>query len=330
MKKLLFLILLQVSIGAISQPKRLLLASDVWPPFTNVESRQRVALQLVNEALKRDGVVSLTEIVDFSAVLDGISSGKYQGSAALWMSEERKKDLVFSEPYLENRLVLVGGKGADVSITSLQELGEKKVAVVQDYAYGPELDEATSVEFVLGESDQQNLRKLLADEVDYMLVDDLLIQYLRLHHLKEVGQYLEVGAQSLIVHPLHFAISKSVPEASSTMENFNRRIHEMAADGTYNQILHVNWIQVDADGDGTMEYVLSGNRAGEAAPASSYSLFAGTGGAPPGPGDRYLIDGKVYKGWNAVPGEYKVAPTSDETLNKLRILDFSVPSTGRK
>ncbi|MEM9326475.1 MAG: ABC transporter substrate-binding protein [Bacteroidota bacterium] len=327
MKQLLPLLIVLLPLVVLAQPKGLRLASDVWPPFTNVESRQRVALELVNEALRRDDIVAVTEITDFKSVLDGITSGQYNGSAALWKNGEREKDFFFSEAYLENRLVLVGRKGADVSSSSFKQLAGKRIAIVHGYAYGDEVDEAEGPVFVDGESDQQNLRKLLVEEVDYMLVDALLVQYLKIHHLQEIGQYLEVGAIPFLRHTLHFALRKDVAGAESIISNFNQRIHEMAADGSYNQILHINWIEVDADGDGTMEYVLSGTNAGTRAPVSSYSVFANSGG---GENDQYLINGQVYKGWDTVPGEFKVAPTSDESLNKLRIFDFAVPNTPRK
>ncbi len=328
MKKVLLLLFVITSFLVHAQPDRLLLASDVWPPFTNVEAGQRVAIGLVVEALKRDQVVAINEIVDFGQVTTGIETGKYQGSAALWISDERKDQLVFSEPYLQNRLVLVGRKGADVSAATFDDLTDQKVAVVGNYAYGAELDAAEGVEFVDGESDQQNLRKLLAEEVDYMLVDALLVQYLSIYHRQEIGQYLEVGTNPLMVRSLHLGLRKDVEGVEVIIENFNRRIQEMAMDGTYNRILQVNWIKVDADGDGKLEYVLRGTQAGQVAPATGYSLFSSSGAAAAG-ADQYMINGKVYKGWDAVPNQYKAMPTTNESLNKLKILDFAVPGGPR-
>ena len=49
--------------------------------------------------------------------------------------------MFFSDAYLENRLVLVGRSGTDVTAKSLTVLKGKRVAVVKGYAYG-EIDTA--------------------------------------------------------------------------------------------------------------------------------------------------------------------------------------------
>src|SRR6185369_1113400 len=98
------------------------LASDVWPPFTDVDSSHAFALDLVKEALARTKVQEHTDILDFKKVMEGIQNGTYDGSAALWHSPERAAYLLYSEPYLENRLILVGKKGSNVNATSLSEL----------------------------------------------------------------------------------------------------------------------------------------------------------------------------------------------------------------
>src|SRR5690606_9228057 len=97
------------------------------------------------------------------------------GSPALWRDETREAYLLFSEPYLENRLVLVARKGKNVSATSLSALAGKKVGIVQDYAYGQALSEAKGVEFVEQESTSANLQSLMDGGVDYVLIDELLI-----------------------------------------------------------------------------------------------------------------------------------------------------------
>ena len=92
------------------------LGSDVWPPFTDAEGRLRVAISLVHAALERSGVQTESVIEeDFAVVLRALREGELDGSAAIWRTPERESFLLFSEPYLEYRLVLLGRKGADLS-----------------------------------------------------------------------------------------------------------------------------------------------------------------------------------------------------------------------
>ena len=310
MKKLvLFFATFMSTVWGNAQVTQLELASDVWPPFTNIGSQQAFASELVSESLGRAGIKSTTEILEFEDVIQGIRSGKYDGSAALWYSEEREEFLLFSAPYLQNRLIVVGRKGADVNMKTFAGLAGKKVAVVGNYAYGSEVEQATEVVLVTGVNDQQNLERLLKEEVDYMLVDALLIEYLITHQGDEVARHLEIGSNPLLKRSLHFAIRRDIEGAQSIIDRFNQGIIKMISDGTYNRILQINWIRADVDGDGKLE-MIGGNHAGQEAPTSSYNIWFDN--SDPGLStNRFYVNGQVYQGWDTVPAQYKVQPATE-------------------
>jgi len=303
-----------------SQSTALNLASDIWPPFTNEKPHRSFASELVEEALKRSGVSSQTKILEFEEVIEGIKENRYDGSAALWYDEEREQYLLFSAPYLQNQMVVVGRKGANVGVSSFAELAGKKVAVVGSYAYGSEVNQANEVILVEGSSDQENLERLLKEEVDYMLVDGLLMEYLLTHQSEEVAQYLEIGKAPLFKRSLHFAINRSLTQAASIIDRFNKTIIKMMVDGTYNKILELNWIRADIDGDGKLE-MIGGSHAGKAQPTSSYDVWFQSS-PPVADGNQYYVDGKLYPTWDSVPQKYKVAPPS-ERPEDLKLLKFS-------
>src|SRR6187401_284237 len=107
------------------QTKSLRLASTPWSPFTNVPGKARFALDLVHTALGRVGITAETTIIDEGKLTPALINGEFDGSAALWRDEAREKALIYSRPYLENRLVLVGRSGSDVSAKSLADLTGK-------------------------------------------------------------------------------------------------------------------------------------------------------------------------------------------------------------
>lgn len=304
MKRTLILILSLSTIVALGQTTQLKLASDVWPPFTDVEAKHAFALDLVKEALARTKVNANTEILNFKDVMAGIQNNKYAGSAALWRSPEREKYLLFSEPYLENRLILVGKKGSDVSANALSDLKNKRIAVVESYAYGALID-AKNCTLVKGTSDQQNLEHLLKGEADYMLVDALLVEYLLENQSKDAAKYLAIGTNTMLKLPLYFALRNDVPNAKIIIENFNVEIKKMITEGTYNKILQLNWIATDIDGEGHIEFVLSGDKAGIQAPVNSYMVQT-KNNAMPNISYSYYIEGNHYKDWDQVPEKYKV------------------------
>ena len=72
MKKILFTVLIILSCFAYSQNDVLKLASDVWPPFTDISGEKAFAMDLVKEALARTGVKVEFDILDFEDVIIGI------------------------------------------------------------------------------------------------------------------------------------------------------------------------------------------------------------------------------------------------------------------
>jgi polar amino acid transport system substrate-binding protein len=296
---------------AADDPVTLRLASDSWPPFTADEGNTRIAVELVHEALKRAGREATTSVIDFEAVMAGLRDGTFDGSAALWRSADRERYLLFSNPYLENRLVLVGRKGSDVSATSLTGLGGKRVAVVGRYAYGPAAQNDVGITFLKGASDQENLERVLAGEADYLLVDDLLIRYVLKHQGEAVEQHLEIGENVLLRRPLYFAVRRDVAGAAELVEKFNEAIAEMVADGTYNEILQLDWIRADVDGDGRLELVANSSVVAPTAPTAGYNVLPTTKPKEPaGMRDRYYVNGEVYETWEAVPESAKTRPTT--------------------
>jgi polar amino acid transport system substrate-binding protein len=294
---------------AIADSRTLSLASDYWPPFTDQPGKRRVAIDLVHAALERTGLRADTQLrKDFASILTDLRKGELDGSVALWRSPEREKYLRFSRPYLENRLVLLGRRGTDVSHSDLAALKGKKVGIVGGYAYGPNVQEAKGPKIVVGASDQDNFDALLRGELDYILVDDLVVHDVFERYGDRAEVLLSAGHQAIVNRPLHFAIRKDLADSASIIARFDETIATMIADGSYHRLLHLTWIRVDLDGDGDAELVLDGTSAGENPPETGYGV-PGPDGRPSGtrsddPG--YVIERKEYPDWQSVPDRYKV------------------------
>lgn len=297
-------------------PSTLRLGSDEWPPFTGKPGTERAAIELVQTALERAGIEAKTTIDDWKKIESAIRKGTLDGSAAMWRSEEREKYLLFSAPYLENRLVLVGRIGSDVSAASIAELTGKRVAAVGRYAYGDDIENAPGVYFVNARNDQDSLDKLLAGEADYMVMDELVVRHLLMFQHDETTANLEIGLKPLAQRKLYFAIRKDIPGAQEVIDAFNAKIRLLQADGTYSRILQVGWIRVDVDGDGLYELVPLGEQIGDAPPRSVYDVYGDLPDDEEEPSkERVFILGNVYEGWDAIPDRFKVPPSQGGTTS---------------
>jgi hypothetical protein len=232
------------------------------------------------------------------------------------MDPERERFLLFSQPYLENRLVLVGRRGADVSAKTLAALKGKRVAIVAGYSYGDAVDKSGAV-FVRAATEEESLALLLKSAVDYTLMDDLVVEYILRNHPKESAARLQIGSTPLVTRALYLAIRRSRPDAESIIKGFNAELRGMIADRTYHRLLNVEWIGADVDGDGVAEYVPASDSAGPTEPKRVYTLFSSPSNpgltvnppAPEAPKEPkkpgFYIGGSIYSDWASVPQNYK-------------------------
>jgi len=295
---------------AVSAQAPLTLVSTAWPPFTNAPGHPRFALDLVEAAFGRLGIAAKTTIVDAAQFTPSLLNPSFDGSGAVWKDPDRERLLLFSQPYLENRLVLVGRRGADVSAGSLAALEGKRIALVAGYSYGEAIEGAGPV-LVRSTSEEDSLGQLLKGSVDYTLMDDLVVQYIVENYPKEAGTRLQIGSIPLVTRELYLAIRRSHPEASRIIDRFNAQLRGMIADGTYHRLLHVDWIRADIDGDGVAEYVPANNRPGRAEPQHAYTLFSASAAEPaPQTKPGFYVGGNIYRDWASVPDSYKNSSTS--------------------
>jgi hypothetical protein len=283
-------------------------------------------LDLVETALRRIGVTAETVIVDAAEFTPLLVGGSFDGSAAAWRDPDRERVLLFSQPYLENRLILVGRRGSDVSAKSLANLKSRRVAIVEGFSYGDGVD-AAGPTFVRTRSDEDSIRQLLTGAVDHALVDEVVVQYIVDHHADQARAKLQLGSTPLITRSLHFAVRRAHPQAKSIIDRFNAQLRTMMADGTYNRLLHVGWIEADVDGDGLSEYVSQGGRTGPAEPERAYTLFYKDRGLQISPETkrRYFFGGTVYNEWAAVPEKYKNYDPQrpDPDIDTVRVFTFT-------
>ncbi|HVJ26038.1 MAG TPA: transporter substrate-binding domain-containing protein [Vicinamibacterales bacterium] len=301
-------------IGRAQAPAPLTLVSTIWPPFTDESGRPRFALDLVETALDRTGRKARITLVTPTQFTSALVSGAFDGSAAVWKDAERERALLFSRPYMENRLVLVGRFGADVSARTIRDLEGKRVALVEGYAYGEETENSGAV-LVRSSSEEDSLALLLKGAVDYTLMDDLVVAYIVRNHPKESSTRLQIGS-TLVKRELYLAIRRSRSDAQAIITDFNAQLTSMIADRTYHRLLQVDWIEADINGDSVLEYVPREDRAGTTEPKRVYALFSPPqtsirlgepkpgSDAPVKPG--FYVGGNIYSDWASVPDSYKV------------------------
>ena len=189
----------------------------------------------------------------------------------MWKYAEREPELIYSQPYLWNRLILVGRHGSDVSATSLADLAGKRIALVAGYVYGEEV-ETTGGLTIVGLDRRRGQRRKTPQWRGG------LHAYGRRgrsstssrNYGEEARTRLAFGSTPLLTRSLHLAVRRSLADAESVISRFNAELRGMIADRTYHRLFHLDWIQADVDGDGRSEYVPDVDQTGPRPPERSY------------------------------------------------------------
>jgi polar amino acid transport system substrate-binding protein len=230
------------------------LGNDEWPPFILEGESQGKAERLVCEALERAGHDCQLLVDDWEAVLDKARSGEIDGIAAAWRNPDRETFLLFSEPYLTNRIVPVVREAFGPKVDSASDLRGLRVALVTDYAYGDEISAGRlGFETVASRNSAEALQNVQKSKADVALVDELVAR----DALQSAGTGdLEVLNSVLAFRSLHFAVSRKHPQAQDIMDDFHRAYRLMLSDGTVNDILEVDWLATDFGQDGNVSVVM--------------------------------------------------------------------------
>lgn len=257
------------------------LSNDAWPPFIVPGRHLGTAEQLVCEALERSGWSCSVDVEDWETVLNQARIGVIDGIAAAWRTPDRETFLLFSEPYLTNRIIPVINGQNPVKVESMSDLSGLRVAMVNDYAYGEEIEAAVSeVEVINTKNSSRAMKAVLQGEADVALVDELVA---RDELYKSEMSGLTALETVLAFRSLHLAITRRHPLAGAIIDDFHRAYKMMLADGTVNEILNVDWLASDFGQPGTLNVVL---RSGSTLDDLSY---------PTGNNNVYALDDSEYE-----------------------------------
>lgn len=211
---------------------------SLWSPYVDDKLENGgLASDLVRTALTRAGYDITPNVEPWSRAYEGAAVGVYDVVPAIWQNEARKRDLIFSEPYLLNDIVFLAHQGIYVDYNSLSDLSGLRIGVVRDYAYDDAFDNDPNLNRVASGQLIQNLLLLRQGRLDIVVGDKWSI-------LHEISSYMpeDLGAFIMLPKPLarralRLGVSRANPHAEEIVSAFDAAIREMQADGSYDQIV---------------------------------------------------------------------------------------------
>lgn len=214
------------------------IVSSQWPPYVDAAAPEKgLAVELVNKALIRKGYQPNLHIDNWQRALEGVQIGVFDATCAIWKTAEREQDLLFSEPYLGNKISFIKKKNLTVEYTHFTDLTGFIIGIVRKYAYDEQFTQSRALIKIPANHIIQNLHKLNQGAIDLTLGDQRAIKYALQQYLPTHANSFEFLTPPLAYKQLYLAVSKSNQTAQTIINDFNLAIKEMKQDGSYDQIV---------------------------------------------------------------------------------------------
>ena len=221
------------------QAKELRVTASPWSPYVSrILPGNGVAVSIATAVLQRAGYTSSFALLQWPKDLEGTRLGEYDMIASIWFTEDRARDLVFSEPIFENRVKLMVLIGSDIKISNPEALKGYRVGVVEDYAYTHGAYSKLPVEIIKAGTVEENLQRLLAGEIDIAVADEQVAIYTLNNKIPGGIRQVRFARDPLSTRKLRVAVSRTRSDAEKIISDFNNALQGMKDDGAYLDMLH--------------------------------------------------------------------------------------------
>ncbi len=203
-----------------------------FPPFEYTENGKRTGFDVdLIEAIAKTLNKKVEWIdIDFKGLIPGLLSKRFDVAAsAIYITDERRKVVDFTDPYYPGGLVIMTRKG-DTSIKGPEDLKGKKVTVqVGTKSVGFLKDNFPAVERVEVEKNQEMFQLVEIGRADAAVTGKPAAKL----YARTRGT-LQVLDKQLTVEEYGYAIRKDEPQL---LRQFNDALKKLKADGTYQKLV---------------------------------------------------------------------------------------------
>lgn len=220
-------------LNRIEESKELNVAFEgTYPPFNFIDDNdeyQGFDVDISKEIAKRLGVKVNFIATKWDGLIGGLKADKFDIIIGqMTVTEERKKSVDFTDPYVITGSVLVTREDTN-DITKLEDIKGKKVGVGGGTTFEEVANSVDGAEVKLYKAVGDYIQDLTNKRLDVIINDQLLISY----NIKEQGLPIKIASDILNKDEIGMAVNKGNEDF---IEKVNVALGEMKEDGTYNEI----------------------------------------------------------------------------------------------
>ncbi|MEZ8100327.1 substrate-binding periplasmic protein [Vibrio bivalvicida] len=196
-------------------------AQDLWPPYVmNSALGSGIAHDLVIEGLISAGFEVEYSVKPWTRVLKETINGKNDVIIAIWKTDQRSRDYIFTDMYMHNKMAVVSRQDANFEFSSLHSLAGVRVAMIDNYAYGAKLVDYQELIPVSSIHLPNSIRLILTDRADVLVTDEAVGRW-TIKEMRVDTSKLSFSPIYLDTTPLYAAIRKNHPQAQQIVAALN-------------------------------------------------------------------------------------------------------------
>ena len=218
--------------------KTLTVVADEWPPFSGEALPNKgISLDVIRSVLERAGYQVEVAVVPWARIMDGARKGSYDLIGSLFLTEDLKKHVNYSDAYYTTDVKFLRKVGSGHNFESLDDLHALSIAVGDGFLYSEAFDQADFLNKLVVTTTLQCVQMVAHGRADLTLDSEEVVRYALDHQDENLKSLVEFLPTPLASRGIHMAVRKNLPDGDKLLADFNRTLNEMKQDGSYRKIL---------------------------------------------------------------------------------------------
>ncbi len=221
--------------------RKLVFATNVWPPYTIVKKLDVVGgsdVEIVREVCKRVGIEPEFQVLSWKRCLQAIRNGRVDGLYSVYKNKERLKIMYFtSESMNTAKTAMFVRKGSGIKINGLDDVKGKVVGVLTGFKYGPKFDKYPGLKKQYYEDNKELVQILNKKRIHVVAAHEGPFKYIA----KQLGLYDKVEiAYVMSEDSVYISFSKKAlgSEGKSLAEKFSNALQKLKEEGVVQKIIN--------------------------------------------------------------------------------------------
>lgn len=222
---------------ACADDPHLVLAATNWAPIMGERMENGGYLtEVVTTTFKRAGYSVDIRWVPWKRALVISKQGIYDGIIAASYTKDRHPYFNATDPIVSDDFAYFGLTHRHQGHDPLLQLKPMTVGILRGAAIMSDLEKNKNITIAQSNNHNQNIRKLLAKRIDFMLGSRTHIQHILDNKFTEQQKSISVIEPIYRKNQYHLLFSKLHPEHAIIVSNFNRAFKQMREEGVVDKI----------------------------------------------------------------------------------------------